>query len=449
MKKSLLWIVVLLLSISMVGAFSLAGCKPAGEVATTTEAATTAEVEKAGELIVSLIAGFPENTGFKDLVSEFEAQTGIKVTYIETAYGDILEKNMIDLSAQTGAYDVLHVESLWFPQYLPFLYPIDDFMKDPNLFNEAEYDLKDLTGYTPLTLSMFTREGKLYGLPHLAGVPLNWYRTDLLEKAGLQPPENMDEYYDAAKKLTQDTNGDGKTDVYGVALSASRSGLVDEWLSFFFSYGGALPEKPEQYTPEALDNPTALKTLKLYKKLYDECAPPESMTFEFGEVGSAMQRGVVAMMWNWSNGGSWYDDPAASQVVGKVGANVPWPGRFGVNGMCIPNDSKNKEAAFKFVVWATSKDITRRVTLAGGSTPCRLSALTDPELTATRWWFGPLVDASKLVRQYYEIPEWSSIDDGISIEFQKVLTNESTPEAALTKASETVNTILKDAGYVK
>ena len=104
------------------------------------------------ELKISFIAGFPTNIGLKTLIPEFEKETGIRITIIETGYGVILEKNILDLSAQTGAYDVLHVESLWFPQYLPYLYPINEFMDDPKLFNAAEYDLEDLTSYTPLTL---------------------------------------------------------------------------------------------------------------------------------------------------------------------------------------------------------------------------------------------------------------------------------------------------------
>jgi ABC-type glycerol-3-phosphate transport system substrate-binding protein len=185
----------------------------------------------------------------------------------------------------------------------------------------------------------------------------------------------------------------------------------------------------------------------MYKRLYDECAPPESITWEFGEVGSAMQRGVVAMMWNWSNGGSWYDDPESSKVVGKVRANVPWPGRFGVNALCIPKDSKNKEGAFKFITWATSKDIMRRTTLAGGATPCRASVLADRDLAKKRWWFKPLREAGRLSRMYFEIPEWSAIDDALAIEFQKVLTNELSSEKALKRASQKAYGILKEAGY--
>lgn len=403
--------------------------------------------EEAEELRISLIAGFPTNIGIKSLVSEFEKETGLKVTFIETGYGAILEKNLIDLSAQTGAYDVLHVESIWFAEYLPFLYPINEFMDDTALFNAEEFELDDYTSYTPLTVSVFTRDGKLYGFPHLAGIPINFYRKDLFDQAGLKPPKDVDEYYKVAKQLTQDTDGDGKIDIYGCALSASRSGIVDEWLSFFFSYGGGLPDRPEQYKRTTFNNPTALKALKMYKRLYDECAPAESMTWEFGEVGSAMQRGVVAMMWNWSNSGSWYDDPESSTVVGKVRANVPWPGRFGVNALCIPKDAKNKNGAFKFITWATSKDVMYRTTEAGGATPCRTSVLTDTKLGAERWWFGPLREAGRYARMYFEIPEWSAIDDSLAIEFQKVLTGDISPEEALRRASDNAYKILEEAGY--
>ncbi|MFQ6065899.1 MAG: ABC transporter substrate-binding protein [bacterium] len=394
------------------------------------------------ELKISFIAGFPTNMGLKTLIPEFEKETGIRITLIETGYGAILEKNLVDLSAQTGAYDVLHVESLWFAEYLPYLYPINEFMEDPRLFNAAEFDLDDYTSYTPLTLSVFTRDGKLYGFPHLAGIPLNWYRKDLLDSAGLQPPRDVDEYYSHAKKLT-------RGGVYGVALSASRTGLVDEWLSFFFAYGGFIRPRPEAFLRTTFNNPTALKALKLYKRLYDEAAPPESLTWEFGEVGSAMQRGVVAMMWNWSNGGSWYDDPEASKVVGKVRANVPWPGRFGVNALCIPKDAPNKKAAFEFIKWATSKDIMRRTTLAGGATPCRTSVLTDPELTKKYWWFQALRESGRWATMYLEIPEWSAMDDALSIEFQKVLTGELSSEDALKRGSENAYKILEEAGYFK
>ncbi len=402
------------------------------------------------ELRISFITGMPTDVALKSVIPEFEKETGMKATIIDTFYGEILTKNMVDLYAGTGAYDVLHVESIWFAQYLPYLYPLDEFMEDPRLFDAAEYDMDDFAAFSPLTLSVFSREGKLYGFPHMAGVPLNWYRKDLLKKAGLKPPQDLDEYYNHAKKLTQDTDGDGKIDIYGVALSGARSGLVDEWLSFFFSFGGGLHARPELFLRTTFNNSIGLKTVEYYKKLYDEVAPPESLTWEFGEVGSAMQRGVVAMMWNWTCGGRWYDDPETSTVVGKVGANTFYPARFGLNALSIPVDGPKKEASFEFIKWAMSKDIVRKTTIAGGPNPARASVVNDPELTKKYWWFPALRHAAtRWARMYLEIPEWSAIDDALAIEFQKVCSGEISPEKALEVASNNAYEILEEAGYFK
>ncbi len=89
----------------------------------------------------------------------------------------------------------------------------------------------------------------------------------------------------------------------------------------------------------------------------------------------------------------------------------------------------------------------RRTTLAGGATPCRTSVLADRELGKERWWFGPLREAGRLSRMYFEIPEWSAIDDALAIEFQKVLTNEMSSEEALKRASDNAYDILEEAGY--
>jgi len=48
---------------------------------------------------------------------------------------------------------------------------------------------------------------------------------------------------------------------------------------------------------------------------------------------------------------------------------------------------------------------------------------------------------------YLEIPEWSSIDDALAIEFQKVLTAGLSPAKALETASGNAYKILKEAGY--
>ena len=50
-----------------------------------------------------------------------------------------------------------------------------------------------------------------------------YYRSDLLEEAGLQPPKTWDDYLEIAKTFHgQDLNGDGKAD-YGSCIAKKRN----------------------------------------------------------------------------------------------------------------------------------------------------------------------------------------------------------------------------------
>ncbi|MHA7601775.1 ABC transporter substrate-binding protein [Alicycliphilus sp. T452] len=66
-----------------------------------------------------------------------------------------------------------------------------------------------------------------YFLPNGIKFTYSWYRTDLFEKAGLQPPKTWDEYEKAAAKLT----GGGQ---YGCIINSNTSG--DNPVSALFSY---------------------------------------------------------------------------------------------------------------------------------------------------------------------------------------------------------------------
>ena len=47
-----------------------------------------------------------------------------------------------------------------------------------------------------------TVDGATYGIPYYSHAQVMWYRTDLLEQAGLEVPTTWDELYDAAVALT-------------------------------------------------------------------------------------------------------------------------------------------------------------------------------------------------------------------------------------------------------
>lgn len=58
--------------------------------------------------------------------------------------------------------------------------------------------------------------GKQYGFPIIVGNPrITYYNKKLLADANVQPPKTWDEFVDACKKTTKDTDNDGKIDQWG------------------------------------------------------------------------------------------------------------------------------------------------------------------------------------------------------------------------------------------
>ncbi|MFZ9751713.1 MAG: ABC transporter substrate-binding protein, partial [Candidatus Nanopelagicales bacterium] len=82
-----------------------------------------------------------------------------------------------------------------------------------------------VNGFDPLFLSEAIQGGKLLWAPWV-GIPMAVaYRKDLMEKAVIKVmPKTWDEFLEVAKKLTVDTDGDGKIDQYGWAMVGTPNG---------------------------------------------------------------------------------------------------------------------------------------------------------------------------------------------------------------------------------
>jgi len=99
-----------------------------------------------------------------------------------------------------------------------------------------------------------------------------WVRKDLLEKAGLEPPTTYDELLAAAKALTQDTNGDGNIDIYGIGLPVGSDGATDaRFTNFLFENCGDYFDKQGNL---AFNKPQVLDAIKRYIELV-QYAPPD------------------------------------------------------------------------------------------------------------------------------------------------------------------------------
>src|ERR1700730_4327044 len=263
------------------------------------------------ELVISRWTG-PNADDQAPILKQFENDTGIHVRMDAIDYFQLRQKQSLNLSGKTGAYDLVWAQEVWLPEYVSsgYLLPLDDFVKDRALSGK-DFDLQD---FNPNLIKINTINGKLYALPTFVQTPLMVYKKELLQKAGLQLPKNWEETLAVAKVL----HDKGK----GIALPAKQGlAAVDIWIALarsnngdYFDQKGKLPLVTEQN----------IETVHYWKNLV-EVAMKGSTNWHFDEVNKALQFGEAPIGLTVSGLCGALEDEQQSKVAGKVGyAALPY-----------------------------------------------------------------------------------------------------------------------------
>ena len=347
-------------------------------------------------------------TGFRELIPQFEEETGIKITMDELGYVDLYQKLTADFVGETANYDLMTMDIVWSGEYAQngYTLPLDDFMAR----DEAELELDDIL---PVAWTLGEWEGQHWAYP-LAGYAnvLN-YRKDVLEEAGIEPPTTQQELYEAAKQLNDPDN-----EFYGMALlGAKGSAVAQDYMAWVQQHGGTILDADGNV---ALNTPENVEILEFFGSLF-EYAPPGATDYWWDQRETAFRNGNVAMMEGWSIARAGYEDPDISTVVGNVDIAYapvtegmePKYG-FGGWGIGINADSEEPEAAWEFIKWLSTPEIQKEWIRNDGA-PIRRSTLEDPELVAEYPWFPLLLESFENGDGDYRprIPEYSIIQDAL------------------------------------
>lgn len=429
MKSSRLIAVFLLLSFLLVSVPALAAVK--------------------GSTIHVAMVAEPRADAIKQLLPEFEKETGVKVILDILPYPTLQEKQMIAVSTKTGTFDVVHVDCVWVGQYAGqgWLEPLTKYIAaaDPKVLN-----IKD---FMPLILAeQGSWEGTVYGLPFITAVQGLYIRTDLFKKYNLKEPQTWDELYETAKFLNDKEKANG---IYGLSFAGKRGvQLLCNWVNMLWSFGGEIYDKNYR---ARLNSDDAIDSLKYFVKLR-EVAPPGVISYDWDENTAAFQQGKVAMALQWQNAAPQFVDPDKSRVIGKW-KFIPMPGVrqadgkikrhpvFGGWGICITKDSKNKDAAWEFIQWATTAQMEKELAYSGQG--ARRSTLTNPELVKKYIEYPAMVDSLELSKGRPRIPEWPEMADAIEVALSQAMSGEKSPAAALNEANQKCAFVLMQAGYTK
>lgn len=309
-------------------------------------------------------------------IPEFEQLTGIKVKFESMSDLQYRPKLAVDLTAGSSAFDVM--SSMTIQEGEKFLRsgwyePLNKYIENPAL-TSPEWDLQD---YSAAAQGSMKVGDKVVVIPWEAQTMVLFYRKDLFEQAGLKPPTTFDEMEAAAKALTK---GDSQ---YGIVLRGAGAQISSQFSGWLYSFGGQWLDKNGN---PALDSPEAIKAFETYGRLARLYGPPGGVNMNWIQVGEYFAQGKAAMLLDINIQYPRVNDPKAP-AYGKVGV-MPMPaGPAGSKpfvagwGMSINPKSKNKDASWYFIQWASNKQNMLNLQMTGFPTP-RNSAWTDPTFKA-------------------------------------------------------------------
>jgi len=307
----------------------------------------------------------------------WEKLTGMKVKVVPMDIHALHDKQIADYLAGTGSYDIVTFTHTSMDDFIAagLAEPLDPYI-------EKYMNKEDLEDILPIYReALMRRNGKWYALGDDGDVFILYYRKDLFEdpqnqmefKAQygyeLKPPKTWEEFYDIEKFFTEKY----APDLYGAVLQRAP-GQAYAWFVGAFAGNGGRYFNPETMEPE-INKEAGIKTLKQMVE-QNKYMPPGIETWGFMEVLNAWLAGKAAMVITWPPIGRWsegygtYTKQLAwvpkTKVAGKVGY-MPMPGgrptlsaafSLGVNTL-----SKHKEAAYLFIQWWTSPEISLQVVM--------------------------------------------------------------------------------------
>lgn len=313
-------------------------------------------------------------------LAEFEDATGIDVVYDYVPFPNMKEALTTEMVAG-GDYDVVSVMDQWVSSLEMLMEPIG-----PGI----EAQGTDLSDFPAAHMRHGMLNGELIGLPVRGHVQLMFYRTDILEDAGVTPPQTWEEMVTAAKAIQE------KADVAGVALSYGKLNGQNlmVWMNLLWGNGGDLFDADGNAVFNSDAGVAATETYISYLT-EEEIVPAGSAVFVEQDAVTSFKQGNSAMLpvWWWVR--SQLSDPEQSTLTADQIGFTALPSVAGADRTTFTNtwifgvtaESDNKDAATEFLGWLTDPALERDVLMdpdLSEVVAVHMANLTDADVNA-RW----------------------------------------------------------------
>ncbi len=309
-----------------------------------------------GQEINLLLKEGYEIEAIQEFVGEFEDETGISANIEVFDEPTTRQQFVLDASTEGGAYDIVSLSFWNAPEFVRpgWLEPITD-----EYLQATDEEWFDLDAISEGPLEALTMDGDIYAIPHTAIGGMFFYRESIFEEHGLEPPETTDDVLALAEELDE-LEPDMAPFVGRGAPTFASLGSILGWAH---GYGAQLFDENDE--PQATQ-PEMVEAIEDWVTLMREYGPADAAGLTFTEMGETFQTSNAVMAFDTSGFGTIFEDPEQSEAAGDVGfAQVVGPAGEPLQwlyneGLAIPSAAPNKEAAWLFIQWRMSEDVTMR-----------------------------------------------------------------------------------------
>ncbi|MBS4206873.1 sugar ABC transporter substrate-binding protein [Bacillus sp. FJAT-50079] len=406
----------------------------------------------------------PDMQIMQKMTKDFEAETGIEVKFVVLPENELRKKVTEDVALGAGQFDIVTIgtydtpiwaENGWIESLHPFFESLTDEEKN-------EYDIEDIFTAVKNALSY---DEELYALPFYAESSMLYYNIEMFEKAGLEMPERptWDEVADLAVKV-QEAN-----DVPGIIIRGlpGWGEMMAPLGTIINAFGGSWYDMDWN---AQLSSPETKEAIQFYVDLLGKAGQSGATTTGFTEALTLMSTEKAAM---------WYDATVAAgflnssntQVAGKIGYAFAPSQKKDNNGwlwawsLAIESASKNKESAFEFIKWATSKEYIEKVGESEGwvvaPSGTRASTYDNPKYQEAAPFSDMVLRSLENADyenptlnpvpykgvQYVAIPEFQQLGTEVSQEIAAALAGQKTVDEAMDASQKLAEKVAEEGGY--
>ena len=299
-------------------------------------------------------------------INTFKKLTGMNVKYDVFPEDVYFDKVTAALSSRSKEYDAFMTGAYQTWTYGPagWIEDLSEWIEDSDK-TAPDYDWNDmLPGLRASTAwngvpgsELGTSGSKQWCIPW--GYELNSisYNRRFVEKAGVEPPRDLDDLLDIAQKLTKDLGGP-----YGIGVRGSRSWATIHpgFLSAYANYGQKDFTIHDGQLKAAMNTRGSKNFHRKWVKMIQDSGPKNWATYTWYQVGTDLGAGASAMIYDADILG-YFMNGEGNKESGNLGfmpftpnpnADAPTPNVW-IWSLAMSRFSRQKDAAWYFMQWAS------------------------------------------------------------------------------------------------